>query len=79
MQELKYTFLHFFMCMHSTVAGITVGLEDTAYSVLENAEMVEICAVLLQGALERETNITLSTMDGSATGTVMIVVASSDY
>ena len=43
-------------------------MEDTDYSVPENAGMVEICAILLEGALERTANVTLSTIDGSAIG-----------
>lgn len=65
--------------MHSTASGITVGLEETAYSVVENAEIIEICAVLLQGSLAREASITLSTTDGSAAGIAMIIATSFDY
>lgn len=63
-------------CIHSSIAGITVGLQDTAYTVLENSKAVEICAILLDGTLEREANVmlsTISTIDDSATGIITIV------
>ena len=49
-------------------AGIAVGLEETAYHVQENAGMVEICAILLRGVLERKAEVMLYTTDDSATG-----------
>ena len=52
------------------VTGITVGLEDDAYRVQENAGMVEICAILLQGILDRKATVTVFTRDDSATGII---------
>ena len=48
--------------------GVTIGLERTSYPVDEGDGDVEVCAILISGTLERALNITLSTLDGSATG-----------
>ena len=46
---------------------MTIGLERTRYDV-DEGEIVEVCAVLISGTLQREAVVTLQTMDGSATG-----------
>ena len=46
---------------------VTVVLEETAYSVAENAQAVDVCAVV-QGASEETVTATISTSPGSALG-----------
>ena len=46
--------------------GVVIGLEQTAYSVVESIGLVEVCAILRQGSLAREVLVTLSTGDRSA-------------
>ena len=49
-------------------AGVMIGFEQTVYSATEGVDAsVEICAVLTQGILERETIVMFSTSDGTAT------------
>ena len=51
-------------------AGVTIGFEQTGYTAGEGT-IVEICAVQTTGTLERESVVTFSTSDGSATGKYM--------
>ena len=54
--------------MINLLAGVTIGFEQTVYSATEGVDAsVEICAVLTQGTLERETIVMFSTSDGTAT------------
>ncbi len=50
------------------MVGVTIGLERTTYSVNEEDGQVEVCAVLLSGSLERTVNVTLTSVNGSASG-----------
>ncbi len=47
---------------------VTIGLERTTYSVNEEDGQVEVCAVLLFGTLEKTVNVTLTSVNGSASG-----------
>ena len=47
--------------------AVTVGLTETTFEVTEgDGALVEVCARVTGGELERETGVTLQTMDGSA-------------
>ncbi len=50
------------------MVGVTIGLERTAYSVSEDDGQVKVCAVLLSGILERTVSVTLTSVNGSASG-----------
>ena len=47
---------------------ITVGLQQTSYFALETGGPVSICAEMFDGTLERNVSLTLTSMDGNATG-----------
>ncbi len=47
---------------------VTIGLEDTSITVLEEETVVEVCANLTSGSLERDAEVTLATADGTAVG-----------
>lgn len=47
---------------------ITVGLDNTTYTVPEDGGVVQVCVEILEGELEQEAEVTLSTNDGSAAG-----------
>ena len=48
-------------------AEVEIGLEETAYTTPEDGT-VEVCARVTEGELEREVEVVLSTVEGSATG-----------
>ncbi len=45
--------------------AVTIGLEDTEIVVDEDTGTVEICARILDGVLDREITVTLTTSDGT--------------
>ena len=47
---------------------MVIGLEQTRYSVIEGETGVEVCAIVREGQLQRETIVTLETSDITATG-----------
>ena len=47
--------------------GVVIGFEQTVTTVQETDASVELCAVLIEGTLEREAVVTFSTSDGTAT------------
>jgi len=47
---------------------VTIGLERTSYTTAEDGGSVEVCAVVVEGELERSSEVSISTVDGSATG-----------
>ncbi len=49
------------------IAGVTIGLEETSFTV-DEGELVEVCAILISGTLEKEVAVTLQTSDGTAIG-----------
>ena len=53
------------LLLHSEV---TIGLEETSYTTAEDSGTVEVCAVVVEGELERSAEVILSTVDGTATG-----------
>ena len=54
-----------------TMQGVVIGLEETSYTTPES-ETVEVCASLLQGQLERNAEVVLSTQDEEAIGLLYI-------
>ena len=51
----------------SIFAAVTIGLTETVYDVTEgDGAVVEVCATVFDGVLEREAEVTLQTADGSA-------------
>ena len=50
-----------------TTKDAVIGLEETSYTTPESGT-VEVCASLLQGQLERNVEVILSTQDGEAIG-----------
>ena len=49
------------------LSGVTISVETPTYIVNEEDSSVEVCAILISGALERTVRFTLATTDGSAT------------
>ncbi len=72
----RYSYICMYLCIivvycNSEVSspflvGVTVGLEQTEFTV-DEGDVVEVCAILINGALEREVTVTLHTRDGTAT------------
>ena len=58
--------------MISLRTGVEIGLESPTYSVNESngdITLLEVCAQLNVGTLEKNVTVTLTSMDGSATST----------
>ena len=53
--------------------GVVIGLEETSYTTPESGT-VEVCASLLQGQLERNAEVVLSTQDGEAIGLLWFIL-----
>ncbi len=51
-----------------SLAVATVSLEESSYTVDEDDGVVEVCAELIDGDLETDISVCLSTMDDSAVG-----------
>ena len=49
------------------IADVGVSVEDPSYTVDESDGTVEVC-VVLNGTIERNVSVTISTSDGSAIG-----------
>ncbi len=62
------TSVYFVACVFQIFIHIdvTIGLEDPEIVVDEDAGTVEICARILDGVLDREITVTLTTSDGTA-------------
>ena len=58
---------------------ITVGLQQTFYSVLETGGPFIVCAQMFVGDLERNLSLTLISADGNATGTINSIFTLSSY
>jgi hypothetical protein len=48
--------------------GVGIDFEQPQYSVNEENGTIEVCAVIMEGGLERNITITLATRNGTATG-----------
>ena len=55
------------------MAGVSVGLEQTEYTVGESEGAVLVCAILT-GEHERNVLVTIATSDGSAIGTSYVCI-----
>ena len=62
-----YLCLSFIYYVISNYKDAVIGLEETSYTTPESGT-VEVCASLLQGQLERNAEVVLSTQDGEAIG-----------
>ena len=60
------------------LSGVTIGFERTEYSTPENST-VEVCAVIIQGSLEREVTVSVSTAPNTATGKCYITQPHARY
>ena len=52
---------------------IVIGIRETEISVTEDTGVVEVCAVVLSGDLERDVPFTLTSADGTAIGELVIL------
>ena len=51
------------------IAGVTISLEMSVYSVTENSNAISmVCAGVIGGSLGRNVNVQFQTMDGTANG-----------
>ena len=50
---------------------VTIGFDPSTYSVNEASMTVQVCARILDGSLQRDAVVTLSTSDGTATGLLL--------
>ena len=58
--------------------GVTIGIELPDYTVNEGNGIIEVCAVIVSGTLERTLTFTLSTQDGTATSPADFSAVSAD-
>ena len=56
---------------HFFFVDIVSDFEEPEYSVPENGSFVEVCVFIVDGILERNLTMTLSTIDQTAVGTPM--------
>ena len=52
---------------HATILDVTVGFDQTSYSIAEGAAPLNVCTILT-GVADREVMVTLTTMSISAQG-----------
>ena len=52
---------------------MTIGFEQTTFNVTEGG-VVEVCAAVLSGGLERNAIVTISSSDGTAVGMHTVLV-----
>ena len=48
--------------------GITIGFEQTIYSVGEDGGSIEVCAAIRNGTLQTSVVVTMATVDDTAVG-----------
>ena len=65
----------FFCLLIRITVDATFSVQDTTYSVSEGDETVKLCAVLVDGCLQREVEIEYLTFDGTALSTLPIYVS----
>ena len=56
---------------HFISLDVTIGFDPSTYSVNEASMTVKVCARILDGSLQRDAVVTLSTSDGTATGLLL--------
>ena len=49
-------------------AALTIGLSQTVYTVIEGTPLIEVCAEVMSGIVERSTIVSLATVDSTAEG-----------
>ena len=49
-------------------SDVTIGFEKEVYAVHENANTVSVCAVVLEGELERDVKVFVTTQSNNAAG-----------
>ena len=54
--------------MVDVFVGVVIEFEQPEYSVVENNGSVEVCAVIVEGGLERNITVTIFTRNGMAIG-----------
>lgn len=54
--------------MVDVLVGVVIEFEQPEYSVFENNGSVEVCAVIVEGGLERNITVTIFTRNGRAIG-----------
>ena len=59
------------VCIH---AGVVIGFEQTMVAIQESDGVVELCAVIRDGSLERSVDVTFSTQPGTAQGSAFVYV-----
>ena len=47
---------------------ITIGFEQTTYSVREDDGSIEVCTIIRTGNLQTSVTVTMATVDGTAVG-----------
>lgn len=52
--------------------GVVIDFEQPEYSVNERNGTIEVCAVIVEGNLQRNITVTLTTRDGRAIGKVLM-------
>ena len=61
--------------MHiDSAPGITIGFEQTLYTVREDIGSLEVCTAIRNGTLQSSVVVTLTTVDGTAVGTSLCVL-----
>ena len=53
-----------------SILGITIGFEQTLYPTVEDS-VNEVCAVIVNGTIERDVTVEVSSSDGSAIGMII--------
>ena len=68
--ELCYFLFAFIVLIHCIYEhlDVTIGFEQEVYTVRENDNTVSVCAVVLEGELEREVAMVVTTQSNNATG-----------
>ncbi len=60
--------MHNYCIPRSSISGVTIEIEVPSITEQEDAGVVEVCAVVSNGTLARQTIVTVSSRDGSAIG-----------
>ena len=52
-----------------SLPDVTIGFEQTLYSVGEDGGSIQVCAAIRNGTLQTSVVVTMATVDGTAIGT----------
>ncbi len=58
----------FYACLKFSPTGVVIGFETPEYTVTEGEGSIEVCVVIVEGTLQRQVTVTVSTSDFSALG-----------